>query len=105
MDKISNPQVPIEATFKWLCKENDKLRHRVDLLTEYAKALEDYTQRLAENEKKILADNARLKKQARQLLAQGAGLTVKQRRQVISMMKMSLNLLEQGWVPEDEDEI
>lgn len=105
--KEMNPEVPIEATFKWLCKENERLRRREALLTEYAKALEDYTKRLAENEKKILADNARLSKQARQLLEGGAGLTVKQRRRVLSMMKQALNLLEQGWDPEDgeEDEI
>lgn len=102
--KEMNPEVPIEATFKWLCKENERLRRRVELLTEYAKRLEDYTQRLAENEKKILADNARLAKQARKLQEGGAGLTVKQRRRVLSMLKMSLNLLEQGWDPEDEEE-
>ena len=100
--KEMNPEVPIEATFKWLCKENERLRRRELLLTEYAKALEDYTKRLAENEKKILADNSRLYRQAEQLA--GTGLTVKQRRRVISMMKQALNLLEQGWAPEEDEE-
>lgn len=102
--KEMNPDVPVEVAALWAFRENEKLRRRVALLTEYAKRLEDYTQRLAENEKKILADNARLAKQARQLLEGGAGLTVKQRRRVLSMLKMSLNLLEQGWDPEDEEE-
>lgn len=100
--KEMNPEVPIEAAFKWLCKENERLRRREALLTEYAKALEDYTKRLAENEKKILSDNSRLYRKAEQLA--GTGLTVKQRRRVISMMKQALNLLEQGWDPDDEEE-
>lgn len=102
--KAMNTDVPVEVAALWAFRENEKLRRRVELLTEYAKRLEDYTKRLAENEKKILADNARLAQQARQLLDVGAGLTVKQRRRVLSMLKMSLNLLEQGWDPEDEEE-
>lgn len=99
-----NEQVPVEATFKWLVKENKRLKDREALLTEYAKRLEDYTRRLAENERRILADNARLAKQVEQLTGQGLGLTTKQRRRVISMMKMSLNLLEQGWAPDETEE-
>lgn len=101
---MMNEEVPIEATFKWLVKENNRLKKREGLLVEYAKRLEDYTKRLAENERKILADNARLAAQVEQLTSMGHGLTTKQRRRVLSMMKMTLNLLEQGWAPEEEEE-
>lgn len=103
--KPSNPDVPVEATFKWLVKENNRLRDREALLVEYAHRLEDYTKRLADNERKILADNARLAK-ANELLCQAAaGLTVKQRRRVLSLMKQALNLLEQGYDPEGEEDL
>ncbi|MBQ6358525.1 MAG: hypothetical protein IJI97_06155, partial [Clostridia bacterium] len=48
LHQVSNPEVPIEATFKWLVKENKRLKDREALLTEYAKRLEDYTKRRAE---------------------------------------------------------
>ena len=102
--RVSNPDVPVEATFKWLVKEKDRLRAKLDLLREYAHRLEDYCAKLAENEKRILADNARLAKANEQLAQASAGLTAKQRRRVLSWMKQALNLLEQGFVDQDIEE-
>lgn len=58
MEHLSNPQVPISAVLKYIVKDRDKYKAKLDQLIPYAKSLEKKVQDL---EKEIDGLNKRLK--------------------------------------------
>lgn len=71
MSKITN-DIPPEALLKWIVKERDKYKAKLDMLVPYTKSLEDRVRFL---EKARTADNESLMKQLSNAKARIAHLT------------------------------
>lgn len=77
-----NPDVPVEATFKWLLKERDHLQDKLDTLVPYTKALELRIEEIAQERDVLEANLARYKAKA-----EGAVLADTQRQRLRKRMK------------------
>ena len=93
---ISNPDVPVEATFKWLVKEKEHHKARAEKVAEYARCLEV---RIAEMQSDIDKKNELIADLQQRL--EGSP-TEKQRnkvrkkyKKVVGQAKALLNLMEQ----------
>lgn len=71
---VSNEDVPIEATFKWLVREKDRLAGKLEELTGYTKSLEQRNDDMAREIEVLMSNNERLK-----VLAEKTGIDDKER--------------------------
>lgn len=60
MEKVSNPDVPVEVVLKYVVRERDHYKARVDIVANYAKALELRTAEMAQEMEKLRKENQSL---------------------------------------------
>ena len=95
MERISNPDVPMEAAFKWTLRENKDLRRKLDMLVPYAKSLEqerdNLRRELAKQKEKCCALAKTAERNAAEL-----PIKLKTLRKAIGHLKQGINMLESG---------
>ena len=95
-----NPDVPVEIAALWAFRENKKLREKLEMLTAYAKSLEQERDELKRELAKQKEKNCALAKTAER----NAGVLpvkLKTLRKAIGHIKQGLNMLESGKYAEE----